>query len=87
MRQLGSNSHAGIHIHSVMVYNIVMLIKIKSKINAPQRNHSPAPDTPLRSALGQSTSSNSGLKNLSEQRDRKKMKKQSSVDRGTINKN
>ncbi|MCB0370262.1 MAG: hypothetical protein KDD45_12775, partial [Bdellovibrionales bacterium] len=58
--------------------------KIKSKMNNPKPKHSPAPDTPLRTALANSVQNSSGLKNLSEQRNIKKMEKQmdSSADRG-----
>jgi len=54
-----------------------MPIKIKSRITASKRNQPSLPDTPLRTGLVRSTSqhSNSGLKNLSEQRDKKKMEK------------
>ena len=64
-----------------------MPIKIKSKINGSKFDRCPSPNTPLRSGFGQSDkNNNSGLKNLSEQRDKKKMekKKDPSVGKGTI---
>ena len=54
-----------------------MPIKIKSRITTSKHTQPALPDTPLRTGLVRSVSqnSNSGLKNLSEQRNKKKMEK------------
>lgn len=53
-----------------------VMLKIKSLKAASKAPSPPLPDTPLRNALSRVSQNGSGLKNLSQERDLKKMEKQ-----------